>query len=420
MASGTTAVPTVNDWQTVEHPDINDWQTVGPSKTQADYEREHPESEQIRKNMVAGATGVAQAFNPIEIARGLGHTILHPIDTANGIIGLPAHLKELYDSGQHEQLMEEVGKALGSVAMAKAIPEVPNAARAVGNAAETAKTVLTDAGTGMKAAAKSPGVHAAAIGSSVIPVIGPKIAAGIEGVNMARGALKGIREGSAARAAAADAMPAIVPPLPDRTIINTSPRVSLSDALKIQPEAAQPIPEAVVTPDIAAAAKARLAENLANRRPALTPTPNASVSEAIAPQTAADAELLNGLAQALTKKPFARLNTVEQTAIRDLAKKGAPPATPVAVPATEVAPNASVSQAISPKPPSAGFDEMLRQTLERLRAKSESDVGGEIEPLHMRAEEPEDYSSLLEQSIAEAKAKTLSNAIKNFAKKKDK
>lgn len=444
----------------------------GPHKTEADYESEHPDWKQSADLLGKGAVGVVKGLNPIQMVQGTANAVLHPIDTAKGIIALPAHLKQLYDEGKHEQLMDEIGQGLGNLILGKVAPKIPSAIaaapEAISEAAGTAGTALRGAGEGLVAANKVPGVHIAAGASSFIPVLGHSLAGAIEGTNSAIGAFKGAKSALAARAAIENAVKAEQAAAAARA--TTVGRVSLADAAGIQPEAAQPIPAVqpdlmaaqaqqaqnlaarpsaavnpvvaqrasladvagtapeqpqvapAVVPDIEAA-KSQLAANLAARRPAVV-QPTATFADLVkqsAPQTAADSELLNDLAQSLAKKPFARLSSVEQTAVRDLAAKGSTQAAePKQISAPEAANRAAKVNDVAPLVKQAldktglTLDDLQRPEVRTALRKTlgisdttldsiEAKLRPPASPVPIRTAtpemEPEDYSELLRRSL---------------------
>jgi hypothetical protein len=102
--------------------------------------------------------GVGNAVNPINIVKGVYNTVAHPIDTAVGLAKLPGQMYDQYQNGDMEGLAKNIGQLAGNVALAKAVPEAPGAAKtgaeAVATAANVAKSVLTDPAV-LKTAAKA-------------------------------------------------------------------------------------------------------------------------------------------------------------------------------------------------------------------------------------------------------------------------
>lgn len=77
--------------------------------------------------------GVGSALNPVNIAKGLYNTVAHPIDTATAIAKTPMVINNQMESGDMEGLANSLGNVAGTILGAKAIPEVPNAIKSVGD-----------------------------------------------------------------------------------------------------------------------------------------------------------------------------------------------------------------------------------------------------------------------------------------------
>lgn len=88
--------------------------------------------------------GASEAVDPINIAKGLIHTVLHPIDTAKGMATLPGQMYDQYQAGDMPGLAKNIGNVAGQVIAAKALPEVPGAAK---TAAETLGKVADSSAT---------------------------------------------------------------------------------------------------------------------------------------------------------------------------------------------------------------------------------------------------------------------------------
>jgi hypothetical protein len=99
--------------------------------------------------------GVGSAVNPVNIAKGVYNTVAHPIDTAVGLAHLPGQMYDQFQNGDMEGLAKSIGQLAGNVAMAKAIPEAPGAAKsavatgarvadAAGTVVDAAKTIAAD------------------------------------------------------------------------------------------------------------------------------------------------------------------------------------------------------------------------------------------------------------------------------------
>jgi hypothetical protein len=196
-------------------------------------------------------------------------------------------------------------------------PVVDEVADAAKNAASTTATAAKGAAKGVveanKGGLQNP-VHGAAFATSLIPVVGHKLAAAIEAGNNLHGAVKGARQALQERAAAQA----------EAEETETAPEASA-------PEESKTTPAAPVTPPA----------------PESTPAP----APQQAPSPGEDREFLDQIARAQTKKPFAKLTPAEQAAVRTLAQRLRPSAAPAEAPP----PATSTGPATPPSPADAAI-----------------------------------------------------------------
>lgn len=286
--------------------------------------------------------------------------------------------------------------------MMKGGPEaVESGSEALGGLKETAGTAVRGAVRGIKEAPRAS--HGVALGAGTlghfVPGLGTYGGIGIaEAANLlyqgSKGAIKALGEASASKATSAE-------------IAEMGARADTQAA-----QARASAPPAAASPSVAVAKPIDPVLS-APRRPGMQPSD--VVVEPQAPEIASAAtaspltpEMLDGISQWAAKKPYAKLTTAEKAGVDTLAAKletNAPPAE-----TTPPTPPGHQYQTISP---------IVQKLINKERITME-DLGAPdpTAPKAPRAVEPDDYSSLLEQSIDEARTKTLGKRVADFARSK--
>lgn len=324
--------------------------------------------------------------------------IPHPIDYVND-------LHDKLKNGDYSGVLAGVIPLLfakgGPEAAAKMSEVVPELARA----SPTAIGGFVKGATEAAVQPKSIGVHAASYAASHIPIVGPHIAAGIEAYNSLIGGIKGSKTNLAAKEQAAiqaesDAVVAAQ---------RSNGRQSLADKAGIQAQ-----PKAIPTemqPIAPASATAR------SMTPSSAPAPEtpAPVAQAPVATPTVDPAILEGVSQRLANKSYNKLNPTEKASVDNIAARLEPRDVPNTTPIKPVAATATLGETLGSK------SNLLAKKLasgDKITLDDLTEAGKTNGTPSMHSVEPEDYSSLLQQSLDELK--TLRKSVSNFERKKPK